>query len=70
MATRFGGVQNKRREVLTVLERYEICKKWIESKENEKMKLDEFVRLFPGMCPNSSVPSRGITNKIKSFFQI
>lgn len=49
MATQFGGAHSKRRRALSVLEKYEICKKRIESKENEKMKLDEFARLFPGM---------------------
>ena len=57
MATRFEGSHNKRRWALTVLDKHEICKKRIESKENERMKLDEFARLFPGMCLNSTVLS-------------
>ena len=57
MATQFGGAQNKWRQVLSVLEKYVICTKWIESKANERMKLDEFARLFPGMRPYSSLSS-------------
>jgi len=41
--------QGKRRRGLTILEKYEICKRRTESKENEKMKLEEFAKLFPGM---------------------
>ena len=42
---------------MTVLDKHEIYKKWVESKENERKKLDEFARLFPSMCPNISVLS-------------
>ena len=41
--------QGKRRRGLTVLEKYEICKRRTASKENKKMKLEEFAKLFPGM---------------------
>ena len=47
MATQFGCAHDKRRWGVSVLEKYEICKKRIKSKEIEKMKLDEFARLFP-----------------------
>ena len=40
--------QGKRRRALTILEKYEIRKRRTESKENEKMKLEEFAKLFPG----------------------
>ena len=49
IAVRFGGAQNKQRRALSVLEKHEICKKCFESKENERMKLEEFAGLFPGM---------------------
>lgn len=41
--------QPKRRRGLSVLEKYQICAKRIESKGNQAMKLDEFARFFPGI---------------------
>ena len=63
LAARLGGVQNKRRRALSVLEKHEICKKRMESKENEKMKLEEFARLFPGIGFKDPGVDEGITNK-------
>ncbi|CUS09910.1 unnamed protein product [Tuber aestivum] len=39
--------QGKRRRGLTILEKYDICKRRTESKENEKINLEEFAKLFP-----------------------
>jgi len=41
--------QTKWRRGLSILEKYEICRKRTESKEYEKMSLEEFAQLFPGM---------------------
>ena len=44
-----GRTYPKRRRGLSVLEKYQICKKRCESKENEAMKLEEFAHYFPGI---------------------
>lgn len=49
IAKQLDGSQPKRRRGLSILEKYQICKKRIESKENETMKLEDFARFFPGM---------------------
>ena len=56
-AKQFEGTHSKPRRGLSILEKYQICKKRVEMKENEAMKLDEFARYFPSIAqawPHSS----------------
>jgi len=55
IAIRFGGAQNKRGRVLSMLEKHDICKKRFETKVNKSIKLEEFTRLFPGICSQDPV---------------